>query len=638
MRKTFFSKISFMLIAILLMWLKTYAVYKTSFHIKIDNLTQEFILFINPLSFLLLIFGLSLFLKGKNRNRYIIAMSCLVTFVLLANMVFYRFYNDFLTIPVLFQTSNMGDLGSSIGTLLEPTDLLLAVDIAVLIWLHIRQKAFQSDIPSTKNERAAYFLFVASVYFFNLGLSEAERPQLLTRSFDREMLVKNISLFNFHIYDGVLQSKQSAQRALADSNSLTEIENYVTANAKDANKRLFGAAKGRNVILVSLESTQSFVINEKLNGEEITPFLNDFIKQSYNFNNVYHQTGQGKTSDSEFIVDNSLYPLGRGAVFFTNAGNQYMAAPEILKNSGYYSAVFHANNKSFWNRDLMYDSFEYDSFFDINSYDVTDENSVGWGLKDKEFFEQSSELMKNLPQPFYSRLITLTNHFPFDLDEEDQLIDEYDSSSQTLNKYFPTVRYQDEALKRFIEKLKEDGLYDNSVIVLYGDHYGISENHNEAMGQFLGKEITPFEEVQLQKVPLVIHIPGITDKKPQTIETVGGQIDIRPTLMNLLGIDTKDQIQFGNDLLSDEKLDFAVLRDGSFITDQVVYTDGACYDKETGKPLEETKQCEAFADKAKQELSLSDEIIYGDLLRFYDQKRLDNSSKRKEKQMLDQAS
>lgn len=217
-------------------------------------------------------------------------MSCLVTFVLLANMVFYRFYNDFLTIPVLFQTSNMGDLGSSIGTLLEPTDLLLAVDIAVLIWLHIRQKAFQSDIPSTKNERAAYFLFVASVYFFNLGLSEAERPQLLTRSFDREMLVKNISLFNFHIYDGVLQSKQSAQRALADSNSLTEIENYVTANAKDANKRLFGAAKGRNVILVSLESTQSFVINEKLNGEEITPFLNDFIKQSYNFNNVYHQT------------------------------------------------------------------------------------------------------------------------------------------------------------------------------------------------------------------------------------------------------------------------------------------------------------------------------------------------------------
>ncbi|MCY8818567.1 LTA synthase family protein [Bacillus atrophaeus] len=638
MRKSFFSKISFMLIAILLIWLKTYAVYKTSFNIKIENFAQEFILFINPLSFLLLIFGFGLFLKGKNRNRYIIAMSCVVTFVLLANMVFYRFYNDFLTIPVLFQTSNMGDLGSSISTLLEPTDILLVVDIAVLIWLYTRQKTFQTNNVTTKKERAAYFLFVASVYFFNLGLSEAERPQLLTRSFDREMLVKNISLFNFHIYDGVLQSKQSAQRALADSNNLTGIENYVNANAKDTNKSLFGAAKGRNVILVSLESTQSFVINEKVNGQEITPFLNDFIKESFNFNNFYHQTGQGKTSDSEFIVDNSLYPLGRGAVFFTNAGNEYTAAPEILKKRGYYSAVLHANNKSFWNRDLMYQSFGYDKFLDVDSYDVTDKNSVGWGLKDKEFFEQSSELLRTLPQPFYSKLITLTNHFPFELDEEDKMIEEFDSNSQTLNKYFPTVRYQDEALKRFIEKLKEDGLYENSMIVLYGDHYGISENHNEAMEQFLGKEVTPFEEVQLQKVPFVVHIPGITDQQPKTIEKVGGQIDIRPTLMNLLGVDTKEQIQFGNDLLSDKKLDFTVLRDGSFITDRVVYTDGVCYDKSTGKPVKEDQTCEPFADKAKQELSFSDQIIYGDLLRFYDQDRLDDSSEKKEKETLDQAS
>ena len=72
---------------------------------------------------------------------------------------------------------------------------------------------------------------------FNLGLAETERPELLTRSFDREMLVKNISLYNFHIYDGVLQSKQSAQRALADSNSLTEIENYVAQIKQTVMKR-----------------------------------------------------------------------------------------------------------------------------------------------------------------------------------------------------------------------------------------------------------------------------------------------------------------------------------------------------------------------------------------------------------------
>lgn len=586
---------------------------------------QEFILFINPLSFLLFVFGIGLFFKEKNRNRFIIGASIILTLVLLANMIFYRFYNDFLTIPVLFQTNNMGDLGSSINSLFMPADLLLAVDIVILIWLYKRQPV-KAGGAATRKERAAYFLFVAAVFFFNLGVSETERPQLLTRSFDREVLVKNISLYNFHIYDALIQSKQSAQRALADSNSLTEIENYVSANRTDPDKELFGIAKGRNVILVSLESTQSFVVNRKLNGKEITPYLNDLIKKSYSFDNFYHQTGQGKTADSEFIVDNSLYPLGRGAVFFTNAANEYTAMPEILKNHGYYSSVFHANNKSFWNRDIMYDSLKYDKFYDIKSYDVNDQNSVGWGLKDKEFFEQTAELMKGIPQPFYTRLITLTNHFPFELDEEDKMIDEFDSKSGTLNRYFPTVRYQDEALKRFIEKLKENGLYDNSVIVLYGDHYGISENHNEAMGQFLGKEITPFEEVQLQRVPLVIHIPGVTDKKPKTIDTVGGQIDIRPTLLNLLGIDSSDQVQFGNDLFSGDKMEFTVLRDGSVITKDKVYTDGVCYDKSTGKPTKNKDGCEAFAEKAKQELSYSDQIIYGDLLRFYDSERLKKQS------------
>ncbi|MGD6795843.1 LTA synthase family protein [Metabacillus indicus] len=623
MRIQSFSKISFLLIATLFMWIKTYIVYKTSFDIKIENFTQEFILFINPLSFLLFIFGFGLFMKEKNRNRYILVTSMIVTFVLLANIVFYRFFNDFLTIPVLFQTSNMGDLGSSISSLFEPLDLLLLVDIVILAWL-MKRPRFQPGAAVTRKEKSAFYLLVAGIFFFNLGLAETERPQLLTRSFDREMLVKNISVYNFHIYDGVLQSKTSAQRALADSNSLTEIENYVKANKKEPNKDMFGIAKDRNVILVSLESTQSFVINETINGKEITPFLNDFIGESYNFENFYHQTGQGKTSDSEFIVENSLYPLGRGAVFFTNSSNEYVAAPELLKDQGYYSAVFHANNKSFWNRDIMYQALGYDRFFDVNDYEVNEENSVGWGLKDKEFFEQSVDHMKELPQPFYSKHITLTNHFPFELNEEDKMVDAFDSNSKTLNNYFPTVRYQDEALKHFIQKLKDEGLYENSIIVLYGDHYGISENHNAAMGEFLGKEVTPYDEIQLQRVPFVIHIPGVTDKKPKTISDVSGQIDIRPTLMHLLGVETKDEIEFGKDLFSKDKLPFTVLRDGSFITDKFVYTSGTCYDKSTEEPAEDTNACEPYMDKAKQELNYSDKIIYGDLLRFYDEMKKEN--------------
>ncbi|AZB43615.1 LTA synthase family protein [Bacillus sp. FJAT-42376] len=616
MRKNSISKISFLLIATLFMWLKTYIVYKTSFEIKIENWKQEFILFINPVSFLLFIYGIGLFMKEKNRNRYVFIVSIVLTVVLLANMVFYRFFNDFLTIPVLFQSSNMGDLGSSISSLFQPVDLLLFVDLIILFWL-LRKPAFRSEERATRKERSAYYLMVAAIFFFNLGLAETERPQLLTRSFDREMLVKNISVYNFHVYDGIIQSKTSAQRAMADSTNLTEIQNYIKANKKEPNQDLKGIAKGRNVIIVSLESTQSFVMNETLNGKEITPYLNDLAKQSYNFTNFYHQTGQGKTSDAEFLVENSLYPLGRGAVFFTNPDNEYNAAPEIMKQNGYTTAAFHANNKSFWNRDLMYHSFGYDKFYDVNSYKVTPETSVGWGLKDTEFFEQTADHMKEMKKPFYSKSITLTNHFPFELDEKDQTIDKFDSNSKTLNNYFTTVKYEDDSVKRFIEKLKEDGVYDNSIIVFYGDHYGISENHNEAMAKFLGKEVTPFESQQLQRVPFIVHIPGVTDKNPKEIDTVGGQIDIRPTLMNLLGIDTKDQVEFGNDLFSKDRLPFTVMRDGSFVTDKYVYTDNICYDKSTGQPAQDKEVCEPYVAKAKKELDYSDKIIYSDLLRFY---------------------
>src|SRR5690606_22177503 len=127
------------------------------------------------------------------------------------------------------------------------------------------------------------------------------------------------------------------------------------------------------------------------------------------------------------------------------------------------------------------------------------------------------------------------------------------------------------------------------IFVLYGDHYGISENHNKAMAQFLEKdEITPFDSAQLQKVPLIIHIPGVTDVSPEKLSTVSGQIDLKPTILNLLGISVEDDISFGTDIFSDDKFQLTVFRDGSFVTEDFVYTANTCYDKETGLEIEET--------------------------------------------------
>ncbi len=614
-------KHSILTFAIVAAWIKTVIVYLTSFDLGIENGMQYFILIMNPLSFLLFIYGISLFFKSaKVRNRYIIGTSIILSIVLYGNVAFYRFYNDFITLPVLFQTSNFGDLGTSAAAIINWFDILYFADVILLILIVKFMPALSQRATIRKEVRRAYFVTAIAVLFLNLGLAETERPQLLTRSFDRELLVKNIGTYNYHLYDIYVQSKSSAQRALADGSELVEVNNYVRANHASPNEEMFGKYEGRNVILVSMESLQSFVINNEMNGEVVTPFLNSLTKDpdTYYFSDFYHQTGLGKTSDSEFIVENSLFGLGRGAVFFTHGENTYNSMSESLGENGYHTSVMHPNNKSFWNRDRIYQSFNIEEFYDIESYTVNEGEAVNWGMKDIPFFKQSVELMKDIPQPFYTRMITLTNHYPFYLDEEDKYINEYTSNSGTLNRYFQTVRYMDESLKLFFEDLKAQGLYDNSIIVLYGDHYGISENHNKAMAMYLEKEeITPYDSALLQSVPLFIHIPGSNDG--QEIAEAAGQIDLRPTILHLLGIDTSKDMQLGADLFSEDHEGFVIFRDGRFVTDELVYANEACYDRATG---EETviDACQPYIERATVELEHSDEIINGDLLRFYDQK------------------
>ncbi|WP_459501021.1 LTA synthase family protein [Bacillus sp. C1] len=607
-----FPKLRFALVAVVLLWIKTYIVYKLAFDIKIDSFFEEMILLLNPIASLLLFFGLAL-LASKYRNRIIIGISFLLSFILFGNAMFYGFYNDFVTFPVLFQTNNMADLGTSIKELFTYKTLLLFADAIILIFISRKFPSFCDNTPLSRSEKRSFFSSVTALLALQMIISVIHKPQLFSHSFDRQTVVKNLGLYTYHLFDITLQSKSSTERVFASGDGFSEIKNYVNSKDTQVDKNLFGIAKGKNVILISMESTQNFVINKKINGEEITPFLNQFIKDSYYFDNFYHQTGQGKTSDAEFIVENSLYPLDRGSVFFTHANNEYTATPEQLKKYGYYSAVFHSNDKTFWNRDVMYPALGYDRYFNLNDYTGTEQMSVGWGLKDKEFFEQSISKLKSLPQPFYTKFITLTNHFPFLLNPEDRYINEYTSESGVLNRYFPTVRYTDEALKVFINRLKEDGLYNNSIIIIYGDHYGISENHNAALAQFLGKEsITPFDSMQLQRVPLIIHIPG---QEGKMISKVSGQVDIKPTLLHLLGIKTNQSIEFGTDLFTKNEQSLLVMRDGSFVTNDYAYTKNMCYKKSTGEPTD-SANCRPYIEKAKTELDYSDKLIYGDLLRF----------------------
>ncbi|MEJ8776528.1 LTA synthase family protein [Pseudogracilibacillus sp. ICA-222130] len=620
-------KVPLFVLAALLFGFKTYVVYRFVFDIELDNLLQEIIIFINPFIASIIFFGLSVWFKTEKQQKLFVQYSALIgTIIIYFNVVFYRSFTDFLTIPQLFQTSNISDLSSSILELIKLYDIFIFVDV-MIIW-YITKKVTNIYVPVYSRRKKIFTLVVSLLLLSgNFLLAEMERPQLLSRAFDREYLVKNIGLFYYHVYDAALQSKMRTQKVIADDNDLVEIKKYIHEEVRsDEQSSLYGIAKDKNVIFVSAESLQSFVIENTLHGEEVTPFLNRLIDDpgTFYFENFYHQTGQGKTSDSEFITENSLYPIASGAVFFTHADNNYYAMPEALKQHGYQSVVFHANTETFWNRNQMYESLGIDTFYDYDSYDVTEENSIGWGLKDKPFFEQTIPYMKELETPFYAKLITITNHFPFDLEEEDKTLANYDSNSKTLNQYFSTVRYMDEAIEQFFMHLKLNGLYEDSIIIIMGDHDGISANHNKAMAQYLNKEeITPYDLLQLQRVPFYIHIPGY--EHGERMDKIAGQVDIKPTVLRLLGLDTSNDLYFGNDLFHDDRKGFITLRNGDFISDDYVFASEICYDRETGEPIdalnmygEEESACAEVSKKVTKELQYSDAIIYGDLFRFVD--------------------
>ncbi|EGP5121546.1 LTA synthase family protein [Enterococcus faecium] len=625
------NRLAIVLTAVFFFWMKTIIAYYADFSLGVEGTIQYFILWINPIATTLLFFGLSLYIKKlKPALAILLIIDILNTLLLYLNIIFYREFTDFITVKSVlgFSKVSQGLSGSSFS-LMKPHDVLYWLDIAtfigILVWLTIKKIPIKSQ-PVSKPMAIAVTCLSGLIFSGNLALSEANRPQLLQRTFDRSYIVKYLGIDAYTIYDGIKTGMTSSVRAHASSNGIDEVLDYTKKHYAEPNPETFGIAKGKNVIVLHLESFQQFLINMKVDGQEVTPFLNSIFQNqaTISFDNFFHEVGQGKTSDAENMLETGTFGLPQGSLF-TELGsdNVFQAAPAILgQKQGYTSAVFHGNVASFWNRDHVYKNLGYDNFFDRSYFDESDE-TLGYGILDKDLFRESAQYLEHLQQPFYTKFLSVTNHTPYYTDDKNFDFPSLNTGNSTVDNYVRTAHYLDQSLEQFFTYLKKSGIYQNSIFVIYGDHFGISNTDNKDLASALGKDPDTWDEfdnAQMQRVPLMIHMPGYT--KGSVNHEYGGEIDVLPTLLHLLGIDDKDYLHFGTDLLSPQHDQVVAFRNGNFVTPKYTILGGKAYNNQTGEIIDTKaaridEEISKYQEKVKTALSLSDKLNQENLLRFY---------------------
>lgn len=637
-KKNYQTRIGFIVLLLLSYWTKSLWAYFVDFHLDLSSLLQYLIAIFNPIPLALLLLGLALYIKNTKLFYGIAITIYLVLFLwLFSNVVYYREFADYISVSTMMATSSVSTgLGETALELFNLWDLVYFADF-IIIAIVLRKKPYKLN-PKPFSKRASFAFSSLAILLFSVNLftAEIDRPELLTRGFSNTYIVRALGLPAFFTYNAHQTYTAEKDRSDATAEDLVPVEEYVQEHYASPNSDYFGIAKGRNVIYLHLESLQQFVIDYKLNVDgveyEVTPFLNSLYhsQSTLAFSNFFNQVKAGKTSDAETMIETSLFGLNQGSFMVQYGGsNTQQAAPYILsQNGGYTSAVFHGNSASFWNRNNTYKQWGYNYFFDQSYFsEATEENSFQYGLNDKIMFADSIQYLEHLQQPFYAKFITVSNHYPY---TSSLIGDEIgfplaDTPDETINGYFATANYLDASIKAFFDYLKATGLYENSIIVLYGDHYGISNSRNPDLAPLIGKDSqtwSDFDNAMMQRVPYMIVVPGMTNGGIS--DTFGGEIDALPTLEHLLGIEANNYLQVGQDMLSSEHSQVVALRTaGNFITPKYTSYGGKIYYTETGveitNPDEVTqKEIDDIKASAAAQLSASDAIQTGDLIRFYD--------------------
>jgi phosphoglycerol transferase MdoB-like AlkP superfamily enzyme len=567
----------------------------------------------------LLLCGALSLLPLRLRAAACVALDFLITTVILADLLHFGYWGDLLSVASYSNPTTLGAVLPTLGDLLDPIDLLLYVDVVaaalLLPWFRRVTREMPATVPGASRLRVALLIgglicAVPGLLAARRNTSGAAAPANLQRD-----VAASTGIVFYHVWDAVVSHR--VKRENDDPTYLAELECYFSARAarKDERSLLQAAARGSNLIVLAVESLQTFVIDLEVDGQPVAPNLSRLARQSLFFDNFHDQTHLGTTSDAGFMALQSLHPLAVGAVASRFHDNEFHALPTMLAEHGYHTVSVLAHDPDFWWRSITYPAYGFQERLFAPNFEPRP--WLGLAMNDRDYLEQTAGILGEQPEPFMAYLLTASSHIPFELPEEERTLELGSLEGTLLGNYLQAIHYTDAAIGQLVDSLAATGLLDRSVLAVFGDHQAFLGASEEVMRTVKAPSSSELDRFRNMKhVPFMVRLPGGAHAERRS-EVGGGHVDIAPTLLSLLGIEGEGRVMLGRDLTAPGRA-LTVFRDGSF-TDGTHYylnrfgSEPTCFDAR----LDAAIPCDPFAPiqaEGVARLRMSDAILGENLI------------------------
>ena len=492
------------------------------------------------------------------------------TMALLVDLLYFRFFDD---LPGLIQLEQLGQVPTIQNSIIDVTralDVLLFADLLLLLpgLLILRLRGRKRPAKPARAGPAkkpvdgglrrwavAGLLVLVGVGVGGRTLSnrlETYPGGLYDGVWSQAFFARLWGPLLYHVHDGWRFVAAGARGVSAMSDAEREMvqTRWQAGDVAAATAApMAGLARGASVINLQVEALQAHVTGLKFRGQAVTPNLDLIAAESLRFERFYHQAAHGRTADAELAVLCGMLPMPAGSAFIHRPDFPQRCLPKVLRDeAGYNTLGYHGHVGRFWNRRKVYPALGIDRFMAKREFEI--DEVIHMGLSDQSFLRQVAADLAKQKRPLFAHIITLSSHHPYIMPKEERRLDLGPLEGTPAGDYLHAIHYTDRAIGAFVTALKATGLWQQSVVLIYGDHdMGRVSDDGDSMVKVFGdvSSTFPLRHDWTKRVPLLIRLPG--GQKAGTVKRAAGMIDIGPTLLHLLGLQGKGRDGLGSNAL-----------------------------------------------------------------------------------------